>query len=151
MRNLSKKSKTIIAGAAIAGFASAGGAYAYWTNSGTGTGTAATGTNVGITVYQTSTVAGLYPGGPALDLVGDFKNTNAGNTYVTAVTATLGTLPSGCVAADFTIGGTAPVNADVIPGNHVGAWSGLTIKMNNTAVSQDGCKISTIPLVLASS
>jgi len=147
---LKKKSKMIIAVAAIAGIASSGVAYGYWTNAGTGSGTATTGTNVPITVYQTSSVTALYPGGPTQTLSGDFNNTNAGATYVSSVSAALGTLPSGCVAADFTIAGTATVNANVVSGNHVGTWSGLTIQMNNTGVNQNACKISTIPLVLSS-
>jgi len=70
--------------------------------------------------------------------------------HVTSVSAVLGTLPAGCVAADFTIAGTALVGADVASGSGVGAWSGLTIKMNNTGLNQDLCKLSTVPLVLSS-
>ena len=71
---LTKKSKKILAGAAIISFASAGGAYAYWTNSGSGSGTATTGTNVAVTVNQTSSISGMYPGQAAQTLAGDFTN-----------------------------------------------------------------------------
>jgi hypothetical protein len=147
---LMKKSKTIIVGAAIAGLASTGIAYAYWTTSGTGSATATTGTVVGITVNETTSATNLYPGGPAQPLAGTFTNTNAGAVYVASVTAALGTLPGTCVPADFTIAGSAPVGANVASGTGVGTWSGLTIKMNNTLVSQDGCKAASIPLVLTS-
>ena len=146
-----KKPRTIIAGAAIVGLASAGIAYAYWTTSGTGSGTATTGTVVGITVNQTTSPAGLYPGGPAQPIAGNFDNSNSGAVYVASVSAALGTLPTGCLPADFTIAGTALVNANVAAGTGVGSWSGLTITMNNTGVSQNACKASSIPLVLTSS
>jgi hypothetical protein len=145
-----KKSRTIMAGAAVVGLASAGVAYAYWTTSGTGSGTATTGTVVGITVIETISATNLYPGGPAQPIAGNFNNSNAGAVYVASVTAALGTLPTGCLAADFTIAGTALVNANVAAGTGVGSWSGLTITMNNTGVSQNACKASTIPLVLTS-
>jgi len=155
---LTKKSKKILVVAAIIGLVSAGGAYAYWTNSGTGTGTAATGTNVPVTVNQTSTITGLYPGQAAQTLSGDFTNPNAGNTYVTAVTATGYTIDAthvtaGCTVAGahYTLGGTAPVGADVITGANKGSWTGLTIRMNNLGTNQDFCKGATVTVTYASS
>ena len=143
------KTRTIaIAGTLLV--AVAGGAYAYWTTTGTGSGSAATGTVVGITVNQTTTVAGLYQGGPAQTISGTFTNTNSGAVYVAAAAAALGTLPDGCLPADFTIAGAATVNANVASGTGVCSWTGFTIAMNNTAVSQDACKASTIPMVLTS-
>ena len=147
---LTKKPKAIIVGAAIVGLASAGVAYAYWTTSGTGSAMATTGTVVGITVNETTSATNLYPGGPAQPLAGNFNNSNAGAVYVASVTAALGTLPTGCLPADFTIAGTALVGANVASGTGVGSWSGLTIAMNNTGVSQNACKASSIPLVLTS-
>ena len=147
---LPKKSRIIIASAAIAGLASAGAAYAYWTTTGTGTATATTGTVVGITVNETTNATNLYPGGPAQPLAGNFNNSNAGAVYVASVAATLGTLPTGCLPADFTIAGTALVGTNVPSGTGVGTWSGLTITMNNTLVSQNTCKAASIPLVLTS-
>ncbi len=155
---LTKKSKKILAGAAIIGLASAGGAYAYWTNSGSGTGTATTGTNVALTVNQTSSISGMYPGQAAQTLAGDFTNPNAGATWVTAVTATGYTIDAthvsaGCTVAGghYTLGGTAPVGANVIPGANKGAWTGLTITMNNLGTNQDFCKGSTVTIAYASS
>ena len=149
---MSRFSRKAVAVAAVTVFAisGAGAAFAYWTTTGTGAGTSATGTVVGITVNQTSIVTGLYPGGPAQSIAGNFTNSNAGAVYVAAVTAALGALPTGCVAADFTIAGTAPVNANVASGTG-GSWTGLTIAMNNTLINQDACKTKTIPLVLTSS
>src|SRR5689334_4850885 len=96
----------------------AGAAFAYWTQSGSGTGTATTGTTQAITVNETTSASDLYPGGPAQSLAGDFDNPNAGTTHIGAVSAALGTLPSGCVAADFTIDNTAETNdATLAQGN----------------------------------
>jgi hypothetical protein len=123
-----------------------GAAFAYWTSSGTGSGSVATGTTVGVTVVQTTVVTGMYPGEAAIPLVGNFTNTNSGPVKVGTVTATLGTLPTGCVAGDFTITGSGVVNAEIPSGTAQGAWSGISIQMNDTAVNQDGCKIQTVPL-----
>ena len=124
-------------------------ALAYWTSSGTGSGSASTGTTVGVTVNQTTVVSGLYPGDAAVALTGTFDNTNAGSVKVGTVTATIGTLPGGCVSGDFTITGTGVVNAEIPHGTAVGAWSGITIQMNDTAINQDGCKTQTIPITYA--
>jgi hypothetical protein len=118
-----------------------GAAFAYWTNFGSGTGTADTGTNQSVVVNQTSTVAGLAPGLAAQSLSGNFDNPNSGPVYVAAVTAVVtGTDKAGCTASDYTISGTATVNAEVPAGSGVGSWSGLTIQFNNKATNQDACK-----------
>ncbi len=133
-----------------------GAAFAYWTNSGSGTGTAATGTNNAVTVVQTSTTD-LYPG-RTQTLSGNFNNPNPGATYVTEVTATGYTIDAahvtaGCTVAqgNYTLGGSAPVGADVASGNAQGSWTGLTITMNNLATNQDACKGATVTITYASS
>lgn len=122
-------------------------AYAYWTAGGSGTGSAATGNTTPITVNQTSTVTGLYPGATPTALSGNFTNTNSGAVYVGSVTASVHTFSSqtditkpACTQADFAIGGTATVNANVPAGTGVGSWSGLTIQLTNGAGNQDNCK-----------
>jgi hypothetical protein len=50
------------------------------------------------------------------------------------------------VAGDFTITGTGVVNAEINAGSNVGAWSGITLAMNDTAANQDACKSQTIPV-----
>jgi hypothetical protein len=153
-----KRSKRRLAGFFLASFvtlAGAGAAFAYWTASGTGT--AATGTTTNVTVNQTTTVAGLYPG-DTIALAGTFTNPNAGSVYVTAVTASIGTfdIPGtggnpDCTNADFTISGTALVGAEILHGTG-GAWSGLSINMVDSALNQNTCKsLTTIPITYASS
>ena len=135
----------------------AGGAYAYWTTTGSGTGSATNGTSVGITINQTSTITGLYPGGPAVALSGNFDNTNSGAVYVGTVTATLVDVTGGsggtpaCTTADYTLASpAATVNADIASGNGVGAWSGPTIQLKNLATNQDACKNATVNLAYTS-
>jgi hypothetical protein len=155
MARFSRKAVIIATSVVLVG-AGTGVAFAFWTNTGSGTGTATTGTNSAITINQTSTASGLYPGGPAVTLSGDFTNNNSGNTFVSAVTATGYTIDAahvsaGCSATgNYTLGGTAPVNADVPPGSHTGAWTGLTIVMNNTAANQDACKNAILTITYAS-
>lgn len=151
---LTKKSKKILAAAAIIGLAGGGVAYSYWTNSGTGPGTATTGTNVPITLVQTSTaITNMAPGVAAQALSGTFNNTNAGPVFIKTVVATVtgtekpvGTPNPGCTATDYTIAGTSVVQGAVagvgaqVPVGSAGTWSGLTIAFNSTANNQDACK-----------
>jgi len=156
MHKFTKKAMAISVAMAFLG--GAGGAFAYWTNTGSGSGTSATGTNTPVVIVQTSAPTGLYPGGPAQPLSGNFNNPNAGNTYVTAVTTTGYTIDAahvsaGCTVAlgNYTLGGTSNLPGDVASGNGVGAWSGLTITMNNLVTNQDACKGATVTVTYASS
>ena len=143
--------------AALAAILAVGGgtiAYAYWTTGGSGSGSAATGTTSNIVVNQTgSAITGMYPG-QTVNLSGTFTNTaNPGSVYVTAVTAAVHTFSSqtdsskpACTQADFAIGGTAPVGAEVAHGTGVGSWSGLTLTLTDAGTNQDNCKGLTVTL-----
>lgn len=152
-----KYSKRTLAAATVGAVAVSGVALAYWTSGGSGTGTAATGDVLPVTVTQTSTISGLAPGLAAVTLSGNFDNPNAGPVHVSGVTATVSsvTLAAGavgsCDATDYTVGGTAPVNAEVASGTAKGAWTGLTLAFNNKATNQDGCKGATVTLTYAAS
>jgi hypothetical protein len=129
----------------IATTAIGGGALAFWTQGGTGDGTASTGTTSNITVIQDSTVAGLYPGGPAGNLSGHFNNPGAGAVRVSGVLAEVDAFSSqgdvnkpACTAADFAIGGTT--GPYVVQPGAATTWSGLTISLVNGAGNQDNCK-----------
>ena len=143
---LTKKSKALVAGAALVGLAGSGTAYAYWTTSGTGTGTATTGTSSAVIVNQTSPTGVLYPGSSAA-LSGNFDNSGTSPQYVAAVTAAVKafsyqpdpTKPA-CTQADFSITGTSSVPGDVPAGVAKGAWSGLSINMPTSGSNQDNCK-----------
>ncbi len=129
--------------------ASAGIAFAYWTQLGGGTGSAGTGTTVAVVVNQTNApITDLYPGGPAQALSGDFDNPNTSAVTVGAVSATVtSTSVAGCLPAWYSITGTGtPASQVLAAGPAVGAWSGLNVSMLNDAANQDSCKTATITI-----
>lgn len=136
--------------AALVALALGGLAFAYWTQGGTGSGTANAGSTSAITVHQTGSPTGLYPGGPSAALSGTFDNPNANAVHISSVTASIHTLnvqtdltKPACTAADFAIGGTS--GANVVPaGTGVGTWTGLTVSMVDNGLNQDNCKNATV-------
>jgi hypothetical protein len=148
--------KTVAIGAVF--LLAAAGAYAYWTSGGSGSGTAATGTTVGITVTQTTSPTGLYPGGPTASLAGKFNDTNDGPVFVNQVNATISsvtgpniTVPNPCTAADYQLGGfPVTVGAEVPSGTAQGNWTGGTVRLLNTSTNQDGCKGATVNIAYTS-
>src|SRR5690349_17884069 len=77
----------VVAGSTVGALALGGVAFAYWTQTGSGSGSGSTGTTSDITVRQTSTVSGLYPGSTPQALSGDFTNPNPGAVSISSVTA----------------------------------------------------------------
>jgi hypothetical protein len=151
MRRFSKRTTATFV-AVVLIIAGAGVAFAYWTSGGGGTGSAETGTSDALVVNQTSVVTGMGPGVAAQGLSGDFSNNGTTNAHVDTVTAEIGDITGGdgaCSADDYAIAGSPmTVNADLAPGDPVGAWSGATIAFaNDPAVNQDGCKNATVAIV----
>ena len=143
---ISRPKKIVIAVTAIAALGG-GSALAYWTQGGSGSGTATTGSTNAITVHQTNApITNLYPGGLPVALSGDFTNANSSPVTISSVTAVVRPFSSravltkpACTEADYAIAGTAP--GSVVPvGINVGAWSSLTVAMNDGALNQDNCK-----------
>ena len=134
-----------------------GGAYAYWTITGSGTGSATTGDVAAITVNQNTVLEAMYPGDSPQTISGDFTNGNDGSVYVGTVTASISSVtkavgaPAGtCDATDYTLTNAAmTVNAEVPSGTDVGAWTGATLQFNNKATNQDACKGATVNLAYA--
>lgn len=134
-----------------------GGAYAYWTITGSGTGSATTGDVAAITVNQNTVLEAMYPGDSPQTISGDFTNGNDGPVYVGTVTASISSVtkavgaPAGtCDATDYTLTNAAmTVNAEVPSGTDVGAWTGATLQFNNKATNQDACKGATVNLAYA--
>ena len=143
-----KKKSSIIALFLL--LAVAGGAYAYWTAGGTGSGDVETGTTEALVAHQTSTMTEMYPGDSPQTLSGNFDNGNDGPVYVTSVTAAITGVTGGdgvCTAADYTLASPVmTVGHEVAVGLGVDAWTGATIKFNNTVANQDGCKNATVTL-----
>ncbi len=158
MRNLSKKAKMIIAGAAVAGLASTGVAYAYWTTTGSGTGTAVTGTSVAVTVAQVGSITAMSPG--SLPQAVDFSITNpaATNQFITsvavAITGVTGpniTIANPCNAGDYALTQPTATYGDLAPGLHSYSPSGSTLQLVNSSSNQDGCKGATVALSFSAS
>lgn len=147
MARFTKKTKIAIVTAALV-IGASGTAYAYWTQAGTGSGTGTTGTNGPVTVNQTSTVTGLYPGGTPQALSGTFNNPNPGAVTVGAVTAAVtATGVSGCDPSWYVISGTADATPHVLATGVGGTWSGQSVALsNNLTVNQDACKTATITI-----
>ena len=158
MINKLKRRKGLVVFGSIILLVAGSAAYAYWTTSGSGTGDAATGTIVPITVTQTSTPSGLYPGGTPAALAGEFNNGNAGPVHVHQVNATVGSvtgpdianLPA-CTIADYAVGGfPVTVDDDIPTGSGQGAWTGGTVELTETGLNQDSCKGATAHLTYTS-
>ena len=154
MQKRAKKISVIALTVAIV--AAGGGAFAYWTLSGSGTGSAASGAVTGtISAIQTSTVSNLRPGGTAQSLSGNFNNTDASPIYVTSVTASISSVTplqgQTCDATNYTLANAVmTVNASIASGTGVGSWTGATLAFNNKAgVNQDGCQGATVNLAYA--
>ena len=155
MLKFSRRTTIIAMGLVVA---TAVAAFAFWTGVGAGTGQAQTGTTgQALVVKQTGPPTGLVPGGPVATLSGNFDNPNGSAVFVGSVKATItgvthaAGLPDGinpvCSASDYQlVNDTAAVNTNINPGNNQGAWSGITIKMLNTAANQDNCKGATVNL-----
>jgi hypothetical protein len=146
MRNLSKKAKTIIAGAAIAGLASTGVAYAYWTTTGAGSGGATTQSEnaaaftVGTATFGSAT---LYPGGVAETQTIAVTNSGAATVALHGVTADIlsSTFQVGCTAADYTVTGwtaSSPGYVTLLAGAHQDVT--VSVQMKDLNANQDGCQ-----------
>jgi hypothetical protein len=151
--------------AAVVALIAAGGAYAYWTQTGSGTDTAATGTTSSLTVNGTTAVTGLFPGDEQ-ELAGNFDNPNDGVVRVTSVTVSIdsvtvgGIAVGGCTSDDYTINNpvanvglaipTGLVPVEIPTGDAQGAWDGPSIEMIDSASNQNACKGAIVHLAYAS-
>lgn len=149
---MNKRTKVLAGGIALA-VVGGGVGYAYWTAPGSGSGTATTDTTVPLTVQQTAPASEIYPGG-SVALSGTVTNPNPGPVRAGAVTAGTITVDTasttaGCLATDYTVTGTATVNADVAGGGGTLAWSGLSLNMANSALNQDACKNAVVTIAYA--
>lgn len=149
MRTFSKA--TIALATAALAVAGTGVAYAYWTTQGSGTGSASSGTTVAADAIQLSqdvVVDGLYPGGPAADIVVKATNPADFHQVVGEVTVTP-TYPTACPAANWTLVNAADAFGDLAPGASNTLTVG-TIALNETGLNQDLCKSVTPTFVLSS-
>jgi hypothetical protein len=132
----------------------AGGAYAYFTTSGSGTGTAAVGSSSTVTLHATVT-GSLYPG-TSSPVSFTVDNPSSGKQRVGTISLssiTVDALHSECSTVitggnpDFTMPAVA-VNATFASGNGLAVTPTGTLTMNETGVSQDKCQGATLTLHL---
>jgi hypothetical protein len=148
MRLLKRKAVVVVMALAMVVGTSAA-AFAYWTSGGVGTGSASTASPGGIvTANQTSTVTGLFPGGPAAELKGNFTNNNDGSVFVHQVQAEVtGVSDPECGTENFALDpATATVDRKIPRGEHVSHWDGIEISLLDTELNQDDCKNVTVTI-----
>ena len=147
-----RKKKILIAGTAIVAIG-AGTAFAYWSTQGTGSGSGATSAGASnLAIVQTSTISNMYPGDSAQTISGTVTNNAENAAYVNTVTVSIAsvTATGTCDATDYTLASPVmTVGEDVAAGATV-PFTGATIKFNNKATNQDGCKGATVNLAYAS-
>jgi hypothetical protein len=151
MRN---KKKIILAAAAVV-VIGAGSAFAYWSTTGTGSGTGSTSAGASnLTIAQTTVFDAFYPGDSAQTISGTVTNNAANSAYVNSVTVSISSVTGagvgGCDATDYTLASPVmAVGSDIVSGGS-STFTGATLKFNNKATNQDGCKGATVHLAYAS-
>jgi len=145
-----KKATTIVVASALL-LGTAGGAYAYWstTGSGSGSGTTSAGesNNLG---FSQAWLNAMYPGDASQALTVTVKNNGTASAYVAGVKAYVTTDKDGCTGADYKLNGSAAPSTDVdaaaltwaaqelVKGGQANATG--TIQFNDTGANQDACK-----------
>ena len=144
---------TTVALVAIGG----GGAFAYWTATGTGNTTTQAGTSTNFTITSSIAGAPLSPNGPTQTATFTVTNPGTGVQKLTNVAVTVAgtdgsawTAVKGCSDLDFAVG-TPSFTATEIPAN--GTVTGtVTLQMiDRPGINQDGCKGATVPLHFSAS
>jgi hypothetical protein len=143
------KKRVIATAIAIGALALAGGAFAYFTASGSGTGQATVGSSTPWTVTFGTTTGTMYPGAGTATLPYTVTNAGGGNQKLATTTASVnadgsgnvtnhGTSVSGCLASWFTAANTPPTAADLAAGAHT--TGSVAVTMTDAAVSQNACQ-----------
>jgi len=155
---MNKKTTAILATGLL--LASAGGAYAYWTTTGSGTGSATTGTTSLFTIVNAATTgSALSPNGPTQTATFNVHNPGSGSQFVSSVVVSVAnsdgspwTSVTGCSASDFSLNtGSVGAAATLLPAENLatGADStqqSVTIRLIDSGSPQNGCKSVTVPL-----
>src|SRR5436305_3738557 len=175
LSSVSKKKKTFAA-ATLVTMAVAGGAFAYFTSTGTGSGTASVGTASSLTVTGTS-ASTLYPGTAStvnftvnnpstgharlgsITLSAVHACTGAGSTWNGSACSNSGTEQTSCESFDtsassavdnFSMAAVAS-NADFGPGNGQTVSQTGTLTMNDLNSSQNSCQGASLTLSFTTS
>ena len=151
-------SKRMIAAVSVLGvLALAGGAFAYFTSSGSGAGQATVGSAGSWTVAFGATSGTMYPGAGTSTVNYTVTNGGSGKQQLTGTTAAVatdgsniksnGTAVSGCLAAWFSVTNHSPAAADLAP--NASATGSADVTMSDSGTSQDACQNKT-PDILVS-
>jgi hypothetical protein len=127
----------------------AGGAFAYFTASGSATGQAAVGSSTPWTVTFSATAGTMYPGAGTATMAYTVTNAGSGNQKLATTTASVnadtngyvtnhGTSVTSCQASWFTATNTPPTAADLAAGAHT--TGSVAVTMADAAVSQNACQ-----------
>ena len=144
MPRIFTKRRLIVAAVVVVTTGIAGGAFAYFSSTGSGTGTATVGSSSNIQLSSPS-VGTLYPGGSAVPVTVTIHNPAAGNEYVGTISGSVADGGSGgnCLGSWFTV---APIvyNTNVSAGTSPTA--GTTVTMNESGSNQDACQGATLTI-----
>ena len=149
MRIKLNKKRTIAILIAIGALIIAGGAFAYFTASGSGTGQAAVGTASPWTVSFQTTTGTMYPGAGSTTMPYTITNAGNGNQKLATTAASVnadtngnvtshGTSVTGCLASWFTAANTPPAAADLAAGAHT--TGSVAVTMTDAAANQNACQ-----------
>jgi hypothetical protein len=154
------KKRAIATLIAIGALIIAGGAFAYFTASGSATGQAAVGSASPWTVAFGTTTGSMYPGAGAAVLPYTITNASSGHQKLATTAASVnadvngnvtshGTTVTGCLASWFTATNTPPTAADLAAGGQ--ATGSVSVAMADAAVNQNACQSVTPDITVSAS
>jgi hypothetical protein len=150
IRKLNRKS-TIAVLSTLAVLALAGGAFAYFTSSGSGTGSATVGSATAFTVNPASATGGpLFPGSGSQTISYTVTNPGSGAQNLSATSASVassggnvtvnGTPVSGCQASWFTAVNHPPTLPQDLAGGATSTAGSVTVTMQDSGTGQNACQ-----------
>lgn len=149
-----KKKRTIGVIAAVAVFAIAGMAIAYWTTGGSGSGSGSVASASGSNVTLHGTIASALTPGGSSSVTFTADNGNSSSTLVGTIHAEVSIdeahATAGCKASDFTISDVEENQLVDANATGVALTNNGTISMADTSENQDACQGATISLALSS-
>lgn len=148
LRRFTKKRLVLLA-VPLAALALAGGAFAYFTSSGSGTGQAAVGQAGAWTVTPGTASGTMYPGAGSTTIPYTVTNSGSGHQQLNATTTAVvadasgnvksnGTSVPGCLATWFSTANTAPASADLAAGGT--ATGSVSVSMSDASANQNACQ-----------
>jgi len=144
LAKLCTRRRLIVLAAVAAAVGLAGGAFAYFTSTGSGTGSATVGSSSNIQL-SSPTVGPLYPGGPDVPVTVTIHNPGSGNEYVATISGTIadGGAGNNCSGSWFTV---APIVFDTDVAGGASPTASTTVTMADSGTNQDACQGATLTI-----